>query len=247
LSVSKLEYNRDKRMTLMTFHARSMGPDSWTDNLAQLPGKDISNTQSASSVAVKFDGPFGGLTVRLSRYDRIVLVCGGIGITPVISLLEHVIAHLDDEKYRNLKQIDLHWVVRGLAPLYTDVFGPRLMKILSNLAPAGSTDLVVKSESELGVDFSKRRLVALTHEQSGNNVKLGVSVYYTTRLSKVENFQTVSIVQERPNLQSLLQTVSKTSQLACVFVCGPASLSNSVSEHSRVYSNIHVHKETFGY
>jgi hypothetical protein len=40
---------------------------------------------------------------------------------------------------------------------------------------------------------------------------------------------------------------AKHGGLACALVCGPAGLSNAVMDAAAAHSNVHVHKETFGF
>ena len=70
----------------LTFHILDMGRDSFTHRLFNR----IQNASAAdiASMRVRVDGPYGRLQVDLTRYKTIVLVAGGIGITPFLSILE---------------------------------------------------------------------------------------------------------------------------------------------------------------
>ena len=54
-------------------------------------------------------------------------------------------------------------------------------------------------------------------------------------------------VGRRPDIAALIANASSSGPTVCALVCGPTSLSNSVVTEGAKYSNVHVHKETFGY
>ena len=66
----------------LTFHIKDMGPGTWTHALCEL-GK------AGATVEVKVDGPYG-MPVPFSDRGVLVLVAGGIGITPMISLFADI-------------------------------------------------------------------------------------------------------------------------------------------------------------
>ena len=42
---------------------------------------------------LRLDGPYGRLAVPLPSYDAVLLCCGGIGCTPMIGVLNSLVAH----------------------------------------------------------------------------------------------------------------------------------------------------------
>ncbi|CAM9777062.1 unnamed protein product, partial [Sphacelaria rigidula] len=65
-----------------THHIKDMGPDTFTHKLRMLAtfGRDLQ---------VNVDGPYG-VPVEYNRYRLLVMVAGGIGVTPCMSLLRHL-------------------------------------------------------------------------------------------------------------------------------------------------------------
>lgn len=65
-----------------TFHIKTLGEDTFTGRLHKL-ARGL-QYQDATLPTVVVDGPYG-VPVDHRRYDRILFVAGGIGITPVLS------------------------------------------------------------------------------------------------------------------------------------------------------------------
>jgi predicted ferric reductase len=78
-------------------HIKNMGSGTWTGRLC------VNKT-----VSVLVDGPYGNPSIEIDRYATLVLCAGGIGITPVASIVSYL------KKQRTIKQnkIVLVWVVR---------------------------------------------------------------------------------------------------------------------------------------
>ncbi len=94
----------------ISLHVRALGEGTWTHALHQLAlqeearaatsqqaiesgeaGPQIIEEEAKGPLNVQVDGPFGCLSIDLRRYRRLVLVAGGIGITPMTTTLAYVI------------------------------------------------------------------------------------------------------------------------------------------------------------
>ncbi|GAB9477383.1 Transmembrane protein, partial [Globisporangium polare] len=62
------------------FCIKAMGDKSYTRAL-------LEDAQKQHSVAVSLSGPVGKMSVDVDRYDVVVLVAGGVGITPMLSMI----------------------------------------------------------------------------------------------------------------------------------------------------------------
>lgn len=106
-------------------HIRVMGNDQWTGRLHLLAKSLLSSPPSTlSNIVMNIDGPYG-IPLQASRYRNILLVAGGIGITPMHSCFKHMfLCHmgLDKWSYAHVKRIRLVWVVRnqGDASIFED-------------------------------------------------------------------------------------------------------------------------------
>jgi len=62
-------------------YIKSLG--NWTRNLHKLAQKE-------AYLTLRVDGPYGNLNLNYQRYPKILLIAGGIGITPVLSILQAI-------------------------------------------------------------------------------------------------------------------------------------------------------------
>ena len=105
-SSPSLSYGEDG---VVEFSILNMGEGTWTGNLAKYaqehgPTISASKNHGASSAAatdiselthIALDGPFGR-AIDYSRRSTIILVAGGIGVTPMISILAEIAARRRD-------------------------------------------------------------------------------------------------------------------------------------------------------
>ncbi|EQC30839.1 hypothetical protein SDRG_11598, partial [Saprolegnia diclina VS20] len=68
----------------------------------------------ATTLTVLVGGPYGKPAVDLDRYDHVVMVCGGIGVTPMLSVMNQCRDKWGETHRANL---EMHWVVRAPADL----------------------------------------------------------------------------------------------------------------------------------
>nr|CAG4714166.1 unnamed protein product [Naegleria fowleri] len=72
-----------------TCHVKNLG-HGWTQSLAKVAQeKDHSSTE----LMVRVEGPYGKLSVHLPSYSTVILVAGGIGITPIHAIYSELMAH----------------------------------------------------------------------------------------------------------------------------------------------------------
>ena len=68
------------------FTIKDVGEGTWTGRLAALARSRESSDKEVEPLYVSVDGPYGR-AIRYSEYEEVVLVAGGIGITPMASIL----------------------------------------------------------------------------------------------------------------------------------------------------------------
>jgi len=71
---------------VMRFYIKAMGPDTWTHNLHQLA---CASQHSGTLPLINVDSPYG-LGIEWGRYKRLVMIFGGIGVTPGLSILNEL-------------------------------------------------------------------------------------------------------------------------------------------------------------
>lgn len=97
----------------LEFRIKNMGNGTFTGKLYQHVQKEASQHPEDFKIAVT--GPYGRLSVNLhnEKYDTIVLVAGGIGVTPMISTLHWLYdMKQTNQKLAHVKKVVFIWTVR---------------------------------------------------------------------------------------------------------------------------------------
>jgi len=113
-----------------THHIRSMGKNEWTGKLhgivkGVLEAPLTEYGQALAEIKVNVDGPYG-LPVASSHYRHILLVGGGIGVTPLHSCLRQLYMNAareeKDSKGAKLLSVRLIWVMKTVqeSTMFTD-------------------------------------------------------------------------------------------------------------------------------
>ena len=91
------------------FHIKSMGPETFTGKLADL------TRSGPAKLKVHLRGPYGCLSLNITNYEHVLIIAGGIGITPMLPVLDRIrqvcIAN-KLEKLPKLKEVTVVWVAR---------------------------------------------------------------------------------------------------------------------------------------
>ncbi len=90
----------------VTLHIKASG--GWSNKLIEL-------AKAKQEVKALIEGPYGSLSVDVEadRYQMMLLVCGGIGVTPCNSIARSLI-HSSQNGRRQLEQLQFVWAVRDL-------------------------------------------------------------------------------------------------------------------------------------
>jgi ferredoxin-NADP reductase len=106
----------------MMIHLRVLG--DWTRKLYTFVEAN-KDRKDWSDLTLFAEGPYGNLTVPLEEYSSLVLISGGIGITPMQSIFNQCIYELqqNSKSVKNLLRLHFVWCVRD--PTMLDEFGKR--------------------------------------------------------------------------------------------------------------------------
>lgn len=97
--------NSDGKFTL---HIKEMkGYLSWTTRL-----KNLASNGGLENALVRIEGPYGNPSIKFDNYPVLYLIGGGIGITPLMSILTHYDRLITEGKTKILKTIVLSWCIR---------------------------------------------------------------------------------------------------------------------------------------
>jgi NAD(P)H-flavin reductase len=172
--LNKLAANVEKQQAKQGRQGRQAGEAAEGAGAAsgiELAGESSSGPELAANVAlqVRVDGPYGE-PPRIEEYDKLLLVCGGIGVTPCHSLLRHwYLSAVKAAKIGTLSQhprrVELLWSLRDAS--MPQLFGETLRAIDANsldgrfaytlfLTSAGRGNAALSAE-EGGFAFTKGR------------------------------------------------------------------------------------------
>jgi len=202
----------------VTFFIKRSIPGSWTDALFNL-------AQNKMPLNVVMDGTYGRFsTLPLHNYQEIVLVAGGVGVTPLFSLYHHLFhlrqialheaseSPLSENKHTQI--VHLHWVVQHMETL--TMLSEQLNSILRD-----------------------------THD---NAFRLSL---YCTKSEQFEGVQALlggcasNFYRGRPNLDVIFTQLRATlGGRVAVLACGPEPLLETASELSAKH-HFDYHQEIF--
>lgn len=201
-----------------TLHIKSMGPGTWTQRLHQLA------VSGHGDVNLAVDGPYGAPFVA-EDYERVILVAGGIGITPCASIYSFV-------KHHPTCSAALLWSLREeeVAAAFTSH--------LSKKSPSAK-----KEELNIHGDYE-----ALPPDQHSSSAKV-----FLTRPSGGES--TATVLSELTGVDVFLSRPSYDRDITSaaigfepsnvlVFVCGPEAMVSDVRTIA-LREGFHFHRETF--
>ena len=95
----------DSKASIIQFHVKSRG--DWTSELL-----NKARTGSLVSCHAYLEGPYATSTAEYRNYENMLLIGGGIGVTPFISIILDMIN--GNFKSNRVKQVQLRWLVRDL-------------------------------------------------------------------------------------------------------------------------------------
>eukprot|EP01038_Epipyxis_sp_PR26KG_P005894 gene5894-8133_t len=207
--------------SVTSHHIKSMGESQWTGQLYSL-AKRIESDKSitTNSIDINIEGPYGK-PVNYNNYEHIILIAGGIGITPIGAiykyLYELMIYDLTNpskkKELHNIMSVHLIWTVRSMKE--ANIFLAEFNAIASNeLTKIFSFHLYLSKESASSM--------AIT---ANNNIHYG-----------------------RPNFEkhfsSIIHSNNATPHTVLSFVCGPKPLIEQIDKLSQFYG-IDFKSETF--
>lgn len=210
VTISSAPFEKD-----VTVHFRGLG--DWTRRL-----QDIS-MQQGRKVDVFVEGPYGSLFVDLDnhqRYPRVLLICAGIGVTPMLSVARQLI-HEHQYNVRQRCRIQIVWAVRDLALVEALPFENKSSTGVDELQPMSSGSC---EEGELVEDILHVDIYVTKKSMNPNIVA-------KTQDLLISNDPRYTVHNGcRPDVHAILESASKQvrnrpqSCRVAVLVCGPSSL-----------------------
>lgn len=210
--------------TAITFHIKNMGKNTWTSRLARIYGIDSESFSSIPTLPiVNIDGPYGN-PPDFTEHRNIILVAGGIGITPIISIFKDLyrLHRQNHVKTRQIKNVYLLWVVRDVQSL--DMFRDFFDEVMDT----ASTDTIVASMFHIMLRVTQRSFSAPKVVDGADPAAINPTP-----------------VMGRPNMQREFSDIARVSGSdAIAMVCGPAPMVAEV-ENASYQCKFELHMETF--
>ena len=265
-SVSSLpEQTTDGNGSTFTVHMLDMGASTFTNAACDL----ISSSAYANQpIQVRLDGPFGSFSIPHTDYPTLLLVAGGIGFTPMASLLGELLS--TDRVCR----VFVVWTNR-----HSDYFYSLFPELLSQLQrdtrfslhlfDTGSRGAARVVKSGMEDSLLARDSLQLPEEKHQHIDSLSTgsnSSFMSNGVSLGQPHLNLEVSSGRPHLPALFSRVAREHQsledkrrgrMAAsggvvllgsagvgVLCCGPSALLVDVESESMRFG-FHLHKETF--
>uniref|UniRef100_K3XCF6 FAD-binding FR-type domain-containing protein n=1 Tax=Globisporangium ultimum (strain ATCC 200006 / CBS 805.95 / DAOM BR144) TaxID=431595 RepID=K3XCF6_GLOUD len=203
--------------SMTTFHVRVLG--NWTTKLLHFTSPKLSN--EAVQLDLLVDGPYGNVSIDImapATYSHVVLFSGGIGITPMKSIVNHL-HNAHTLKIRpELERVRFVWSVRDreMVRAFTSSDASNEPK---SYFPYGLTDSGVPNSSGMTLGFTTE--LFLTKGECDLEDPLDQKLRHCMRY------------YTRPDIIAVLREIGQEAQLSKkdrvgVLVCGPSAMIHEV-------------------
>ena len=255
-SISSLpEPTADRSESTFTLHLLDMGKGTYTSDVCDALA--ASELAGGSSLSVSLDGPYGSLTIPYTLYPTLLMVAGGIGITPLASMLYSLLASSLDTR------VFLIWSARHAASfhlLFPDLIS-RMQRDARMSVELFDTAGRASARAALTIGVGTEELLrndSMSEEKEGTAG--GLVVGWTVGDGVTGG---VEVRKGRPCLPRVFEMVAGEHQEreakkgpkrlhpsmqgaagVGVLCCGPSALLDEVERESMRFG-FHLHKETF--
>ena len=239
-------FESDKRIA--TFVVKVCGP--WTQEL----GKLAQSSGLPRAAVVRVDGPYGSLQTPLERHEAVVLIAGGVGVTPMLRMLQLLAEN--PIQYPKLARVYFVWSLRTAA-LHT-ALDAQLTRHASMLRARGISVrvqifLTSGATGTVG-NRSNMRSVADDEDVTLEMLLLPLEERETERPSGAHRWTSPSaeVSHHRMDARKLLQVVKleerSSSESAGVYICAPKGVVDvATSAVVEVMPSSEIHTEPFNF
>ncbi|XP_043928344.1 cytochrome b-245 heavy chain [Protopterus annectens] len=202
-------------------HIRIVG--DWTDGVFKAYGGDKKEFQEAWQLPkMAVDGPFGTASEDVFRYEVVMLVGAGIGVTPFASVLKSVwYKYCNNDTHLKLKKIYFYWLCRETHAFewFTDL----LLSLEAQMAEKNKTDFLSYNIYLTGGWDDAQAAHIHLHNTGNADVITGLKQKTHFGRPKWEN-EFKAIASNHPSTR------------IGVFLCGPESLGKALNKESISHS-----------
>ncbi|TYZ67498.1 hypothetical protein PybrP1_004100 [[Pythium] brassicae (nom. inval.)] len=251
---------------VVTFHIRVLG--DWTAKLLELVESSAGGNSEAGGAVpldVSIDGSYGQVAVDIDNpaaYSHVVLFSGGIGVTPMKSIVNQLHFDYTTRGRQELQRVHFVWSVRDRAMLSALLESPfptatastpavptsyfphelRQQRVESTAATATESPVFSTKSPVFSTEiYMTRGERDLEHPDSAGGAHPGASMRYGAR----------------PDVREILRTIGEDAKLrgrgrVAVLACGPSTLTRDVvatslqlSREMNVRFDVHTEKFEF--
>ncbi|RNA41952.1 cytochrome b-245 heavy chain-like [Brachionus plicatilis] len=238
LNVSEISYFEWHPFTItsapddqyLSVHIRCTG--DWTGKLSK-------KLEEKKELKMSIDGPFGSCAEDVFKYESVVLIGAGIGVTPYASILKHIwyILSTSHQNTATLKKVYFFWVSSTIDSF--EWFGSLLQDLENRIKSSNQPDLLdYKIYLTRGWSLKQAKEIAINNDQEYD---------LFTGLSQKTNYG-------RPNFELFFKELSNVEERPVkkkcgVFFCGPSQMSKDLhivcNKQSNNYISFIYNKESF--
>ncbi|KAJ8649104.1 hypothetical protein MRB53_002127 [Persea americana] len=198
----------------------------WTNELYNMIDAAVtSDADNMKHIPIAVEGPYGPPLIYYQRYDSLLLIAGGIGITPFISILREV-----DSRNKNSKSITRMQLIY-------------VVKTLHDISMLNSVSTPLLNQST-GKGYLKLKMFVTQEEECSTSVRDLLQEMSQEKAIGTEQ-QSVGAPEEheihfrqRPNFEDIFSKfpMQMEGSKIGVLVCGPDSMQQSVAWCCKHYS-----------
>jgi ferredoxin-NADP reductase len=216
---------------------------------------DSTKEEQINNLVVNIDGPYG-LPIQTSRYRNLLLIAGGIGITPIHAIYKYILQctmGADRWSYAHIKKIRLLWVCRTVGDVavmdesFREIQRYLASKSANNDMSGGPifsfTIYVTGTESRRARGINIH--AGITREKNPQSFTAAATAYISSAFQSTGSKNAeLKLKHGRPDLQSEILSVSPWRMEGLVYVCGPQSLVQDTGKYA-AESRVDFGYETF--
>lgn len=202
-----------------------MGKGTWSDALQAAVAKD----GVKALPVVRIGGPTGRFSINPAHFEHIVLVCGGIGVTPLLSLLSDIV---DDVSLPDTAEFSFSLSEPGVVSPPVAATKPAAAAPVRRYPALKRVDFVWTVRNADCLTWFAAELAAAT---KAKGITITTHIYVTGKASPTAadegGVARVPHATGRPNVAAIVASAASAgAPTVGVYACGPAQLLESTED-----------------
>lgn len=241
LHVSKIEWHPfslvsfNEKNNIYTFCAKNYSTGSWTNKLQKYVDLGLKKGE------ILIQGPYGYNQNQYTsnQYKYFIAVVGGIGITPLFSMIKNIKELRALKKLNNLKEIKIIWVVNN--EILLNYFKKELTTYCEDIFNIEIYIVPVNKNNKNNKNSKNNKVTKMSSIENIVNIE-----NLEIRENTLHILENTAIKNYKPSIVKILKsyTYIKDSQEILIFASGPQSLLNDVKKFCS-YKKIYLMAEEY--